>query len=328
MAEVSRSFGRRAALLSIGSSVILAAGRATAAAGSAVPTAAPLLKQAVWGAYASREPWPDAQAHFELERLLGARLPVMSWFLTWSVSWPDLGGRQAAAGRYALQIAWQPELDDGTPVKFTDIVAGKYDRYLTRFFAAAKRHPGRVAVRFAHEMNGGGYPWSVGYVGPQGRCINSPAEYIAGWRYVVNFKRRVGADNVSFAWCVMSNDKGGIPAEHYYPGNEYVQILSMDIYNGYNGGWQDPADAISPTYHRLAALSPTKPIWIGEIGCRETSTVESHSKATWLSKLFTLNQFPRISTVMFFHAARAYDWRVNSSPAALAACRQAFTGRS
>ena len=85
----------------------------------------------------------------------------MSWFLTWSISWPKLGGQQAAAGRYDLHIAWQPELDDDTPIKFSDIVAGVHDDYLTRFFTAAKNHPGQVVIRFAHEMNGDGYPWSA-----------------------------------------------------------------------------------------------------------------------------------------------------------------------
>ena len=329
MGDRRRVLSRRSALRSVGACGLLVAGAAVTGAASAdASPPAPLISRAVWGAYASREPWPDEQAHFALERLVGVRLPVMSWFMTWSVSWPNLGGRQAAAGRYDLQIAWQPELDDDTPIKFTDIVAGKYDGYLTRFFTKAKQHPGRVTVRFAHEMNGDRYPWSASYTGPEGRCVNSPAEYSVGWRYVVDFKRRMGATNVPFAWCVMSNDKGGIPAEHYYPGNRYAQILSMDIYNGYNGGWQDPAEAISPTYHRLTALSPTKPIWIGEIGCRETTPAERHTKAAWLRELFALTQFPRISTVMFFNAARAYDWRLNSSPAALAVCRPALNRKS
>ena len=320
-----RLFSRRAALGALGACGLLAVGAGvTAATRSTRPPPTPLLRQAVWGAYASREPWPDDQSHFDLERLIGARLPVMSWFLTWSVSWPNVGATQAAAGKYDLQIAWQPELDDDTPIKFTDIVAGKYDAYLTRFFTAAKNHPGRVVIRFAHEMNGNGYPWSVSYTGAEGRCVNSPAEYIAGWRYVVNFKRRMNAGNVFFSWCILSNDKGGVPAERYYPGNDYVQILAVDIYNGYNGGWQDPAQAIAPSYNRLAALSGTKPIWIGELGCRETSPTERHSKAVWLQQLFGLTQFPRIAGVMFFHADRAYDWRLNSSPASLAVCRKAF----
>ena len=307
-----------------------------ATVGSTPAAAAPLtlLDQATWGAYAYREPWPNCQAHFDLESALGTRLRVMSWFITWSVSWPNVGGQQAADGRYDIQIAWQPELDDDTPILFSDIVAKKHDAYLTRFFTKAKNHPGRVIVRFAHEMNGNGYPWSVAYQGAEGRCLNSPGEYVAAWRYLVDFKRRMGATNVLFAWCVMTNDKGGIPAEQYYPGNEYVQILSMDVYVGYGGGWQEPGAALSKTYNRLAALSPTKPIWVGEIGCREPTKAEAgagpdpeHSKVEWLRKLFTLTQFPRITNVMFFHHEKAHDWRLNSTPEALAVCREAFARR-
>jgi FO synthase len=83
----------------------------------------------------------------------------------------------------------------------------------------------------------------VAYEGSEGRCLDSPEEYVQGWRYVRDFQRRIGGDNVEFSWCIMTNDKGGVRAELYYPGDEYVDLLSMDVYNGYGGGWQEPAEA-------------------------------------------------------------------------------------
>ena len=332
--ESRRRIDRRTALRAIGGAGALLAVGVALPGSSAALVPKPLIDQATWGAYASREPWPDCQAHFDLEHKLGTRLPVMSWFLTWSISWPKAGGQQAAAGRYDLHIAWQPELDDDTPILFADIVAGRHDDYLTRFFTAAKNHPGQVVIRFAHEMNGDGYPWSAAYRGPGGKCLQTPAEYVRGWRYVVNFQRRIGGSNVKFAWCIMTNDKGGIAAEEYFPGYEYVDILSMDVYNGYGGGWQEPGAAISKTYNRLTALSRSRPVWISELGCREPSKTEpsgappdpDHSKADWLTKLFALTRFPRLDTVVFFNAERAFDWRLDSTPEALAVCRKAFAG--
>jgi hypothetical protein len=44
--------------------------------------------------------------------------------------------------------------------------------------------------------------------------------------------------------------------------------------------------------------------------------------------LFALTQFPRLQTVVFFNAERAFDWRLDSTPAALAVCRNAFARRT
>ena len=69
----------------------------------------------------------------------------------------------------------------------------------------------------------------------------------------------------------MTNDKDGgeFPPE-YFPGYEYVDILSMDVYDAtaVAGG---PGAAISKTYNRLTALSRSRPVWISELGCREPS---------------------------------------------------------
>jgi mannan endo-1,4-beta-mannosidase len=311
---------------------ILAGGAAAlAGCGPALPEVRlPLVDQAVWGGYASTQPYPDCTAHFELERLLGVRLQWMSWFFNWSVPWPTVGGQQAADGGYDILLAWQPRLDRRRVI-FADVLAGEYDDYLTRFFTMAAAHPGQVMIRLAHEMNGTGYPWALGYRGENGSGVSSTTEFVDTWRYVVDFQRRVGGDNVRFQWCIMTADRGGVPAERFYPGDDHVDTLGMDVYNGYDG-WQEPRAAISFTYRRLAAINSHMPLWISELGCREPrireesgdGPIPGKSKARWLETLFATTEFPRITNVNFFHAARAYDWRLNSSPDALETCRAAL----
>ena len=81
--------------------------------------------------------------------------------------WPTVGGQQAADGGYDILLAWQPRLDRRRVI-FADVLAGEYDDYLTRFFTMAAAHPGQVMIRLAHEMNGTGYPWALGYRGENG----------------------------------------------------------------------------------------------------------------------------------------------------------------
>lgn len=305
-------------------------------AGAAAPS--PLVDRVAWGAYASQVPFPSAAPHYALETLVGTRFQQMSWFSTWGVAWPGAGGREAAQSGHDVMVAWQPTLAGRRPILFTDIVAGVHDAYLTRFFTAASRHPGKVTVRFAHEMNGRGYPWSAGFTGDTGACLTTAAEYVAGWRYVVEFYRRLSRTwtdrNVRFAWCVATKDRGGVPLEEYYPGNDHVDILALDVYNGYGGYWASPRGLLAEPYARLTALSKAKPVWITELGCREPAKAEPgapadprRSKADWLNALFAMTDYPRLESVSFFHADRAHDWRLDSGAAALAACRAALGGR-
>ncbi|TKV57672.1 hypothetical protein FDO65_16090 [Nakamurella flava] len=338
-ATASRGLGRRVVLRAAGlgaAGVLIGAGLST---DSVARGGRNLLSRADWGAYASREPFPDCNSHFTLERMIGTRFPRMSWFSTWGVSWPGTGGEQAAAGGYDVLIAWQPTTDGRTPIRFTDLVAGRHDEYLERFYTRAANHPGKVVVRFAHEPNGTGYPWSVDFRGTTGKCVESTDEYVAGWRYVVDFYRRLlprlPRRNISFCWCITTRDRGTATAEQYFPGNDVVDVLAMDVYNGYGGYWASPRSLLAAPYARLTALGGDQPIWITELGCREPSKTEnsgvrpdkSKSKAQWMQQLFDLTDYPRIEAVYFFHAERAHDWRLNSSPEALAVCRSALAGR-
>lgn len=326
-----RTLLRATGLAAVGA--VSTAALSSASIGGQLPR--PLIERAQWGAYASREPFPDVSSHLALQRLIGTRFQRMSWFTTWGMTWPGAGGGQAARAGYDILLAWQPQLPGRVPVLFTDLVAGRYDDYLTQFFTRAAAHPGNVVIRFAHEPNGSGYPWSASFRGNSGKGVRNTADYISGWRYVVDFYRRLSRTwnrrDIRFCWCVTASDKG-VPFEEYYPGNGYVDILGMDIYNGYGGYWSSASGLLRNPYRRLTALAADKSVWVCEIGCREPGKVEQagdpidprRSKADWLRELFAITDYPRLDAVHFFHANRAYDWRLNSSPGALAAARNAF----
>lgn len=326
-----RNLLRIAGLCAVGA--VSTAALSTESIGGALPP--PLLQRAQWGAYASREPFPDISSHLTLERLVGTRFQRMSWFTTWGMSWPGTGSDQAAQAGYDILLAWQPQLPGGVPVLFTDLVAGRYDDYLTRFFTRAAAYPGNVVIRFAHEPNGSGYPWSVAFRGDTGKGVQNTTDYVKGWRYVVDFYRRLSRTwdrrDIRFCWCVTAADKG-VVFEEYYPGDDHVDILGMDVYNGYGGYWASANGLFRKPYGRLTALAADKPVWVCEIGCREPAKVEqagdpidpNRSKADWLRGLFAITDYPKLEAVHFFHANRAYDWRLNSSPGALAATREAF----
>ena len=64
------------------------------------------------------------------------------------------------------------------------------------------------------------------------------ASFVVYWRRIVDAMRSVPGANFKFDWNPIL---GGAPVEHLYPGDEYVDIIGLDIYDQiWNASWQDP----------------------------------------------------------------------------------------
>lgn len=74
-----------------------------------------------------------------------------------------------------------------------------------------------VIFRPWHEMNGGWFWW--------GKDNCTPDEYIQLYRITVDYIRSQGVNNVLYAWSPDTK-----LSMEYYPGDEYVDILGLDIY--------------------------------------------------------------------------------------------------
>ncbi len=302
----STRLSRRQFLITTG---VTAAGLAIAAdrIGAIMDTDQTILQRSTFGAYAANEPWPGVQAHYDLEKAMGVRFPVMSWFQSWTNGWLAKQSADAAASGHDLQIALAPAYDNGSGVPFAEILAGKWDRRLDSYFRGAASYPGSVIIRMCHEMNLQQHPWSIANKAP---CTSSIDTWLDTWRYVVDRQRAIGG-SIKWQWCVNSIDMGPIKAESYWPGADYVDMLSIDVYNGY-GPWTSPLKLIKPMYDRITALDPSAPVWLAEVGCREAAAGERLSKATWFKELFALTELPRLNGIIFFNSNKERDWRITT----------------
>lgn len=190
----------------------------------------------------------------------------------------------------------------------------RFDDYLTKWAQEIKAYKKPVYLRFAHEMNGNWYPWG-------NANGNTPTSYVAMWRHVHEVFDRNGVKNVRWVWNV-NNDPAGTIAS-YYPGNNYVDIVSVD---GYNWGttqtwsrWTDFATVFNQVYVTLANLTD-KDIWIVETATKEAGG----SKAGWITNgyLYAKNSYPRIKGIFWFNQV---DWAVNTSQSALDAYKGAVS---
>lgn len=184
----------------------------------------------------------------------------------------------------------------------TDIADGTRDGLIDRYAWTIHKIDGPVFVRFAHEMNGNWTPWS-----------GDPELYKAAFR---RFYLRVAAiaKNAKVIWCP---NIGDVPADnkaiHYYPGDDYCDIIGVDGYNfgtgqSWGSTWQTPT-AIFSAFHD--AWVNVKPLMICETG----SSSSGGDKALWINELrlalkTRLNGFAAV--VYFDESKPSKDWAIDS----------------
>ena len=140
---------------------------------------------------------------------------------------------------------WKQLLTPGTPLNRrwcdqVDVVAG----YLRQLRDA------HIPVLFRpyHEMNGGWFWWG-GRPGKDG----SAALYRMIHDRFVNVHH---LDNLVWVWNLNAPNPGWPAAEKYYPGAEYVDVVSLDVYGEFKQEF----------YEELVKLAGDKPLALAEVG--------------------------------------------------------------
>jgi hypothetical protein len=133
------------------------------------------------------------------------------------------------------------------------------------------------------------------------------------WRHVHDIFTYVGATNVTWVWCVNVISSGTIPIAGLYPGDNYVDWISIDGYNRLANPWQDFSGVAAATLTELTSVALGKPIMIGETGCNQDT---NHDKGRWflnaLTNYLPMTQ-PRIKAWVYFNSTNTSDgndWRI------------------
>ena len=271
------------------------------------------------GAYVDQAPW-NVAALDEFSLNLGGTPAIVMWYQDWA----DPVGKpfntalvDAVRARGAMpMITWEPwdyrSGSDQPAFSLRSIADGAHDAHIRSWAGAVAKWGHPLYLRFAHEMNARHYPWSVGVNG------NTSADYVAAWRHVRAVFAAEGASNVRWVWAPHIAYAGTTPFREIYPGDADVDWVGLDGYNGGTalpwGGWLSFATLFGPSYAELTALS-SRPVLITEVASAEAGG----SKAAWIEEAFLHaipDQFPRVRGVIWFHANKETDWRLDSSAAA------------
>ncbi|MGM1061712.1 glycosyl hydrolase [Saccharothrix sp. Mg75] len=138
--------------------------------------------------------------------------------------------RQVVTDGTALNTAWKRRLDEVVP-------------YLQQLKAAGVP----VLFRPLHEMNES-WNWWGNRPGPDGgaRLYRITRDHLVG----------KGLDNLIWVWNVQDNPAGGWAS--YYPGAQYVDVVSLDV-------WYKPHPS-QADYQQVQAIAAGKPIAVAEMG--------------------------------------------------------------
>ena len=150
----------------------------------------------------------------------------------------------------------------------------------------------------------------------------SAEDYVAAWRYVRRIFDAEGVRNASWVWCPTAEGFGGGYAPPFYPGDDAVDWICVDVYAGSE---LVPLARLLDPFLRWAAQRP-KPIIIGEYGVARAWGTER--RVAWLrdaARVFRTNS--QIKAVSYFESdpdgnGPYQQFRLADDPGALAALRE------
>jgi hypothetical protein len=303
--------------------------------GAAPSLLPPPAHGAFFGAFVGAEPETQTDPQSELlftneEALIGRKWVIDNRFYDDTIDWTGDRTKWDIAQHIVPLVTWQPS-GNGHPLD--EILAGSLDALITSRAQSAKALGAQILLRWGHEMNGNWYPWSgsesgggdagvLGDGGGEGGAgLSGPEKYVAAWRHVHDIFVQVGATNVVWIWCIIVTDVPSDPWNHwtnYYPGDAYVDWVGLDAYNWGSSSsccvWESFTDLIDSPYQDYATR---KPIMLPETASAEVGG----DKGAWITAMHAaiVSQYTDIKAVVWFDINKETDWRIASSPSALAA---------
>jgi mannan endo-1,4-beta-mannosidase len=299
----------------------------------------PATSGAYLGVYVPPAPFDPARVD-AFEKTVGKGVSIVMWYQPWATNnrfqFDSAACVEIMRRGKVPMITWEP-WDPGTNAnalrtpadqpqyRLSAITSGQFDGYIRTWAQDLRSLGGPVMLRPMHEMNGNWYPWCGVSNG------NTPAEFIAAWRHIHDIFQQEGATNVTWVWSINDESRPGTTQNRfaaYYPGDQYVDWTAI---SGFNWGTSIPGTSWLPYsywYTKPITYLKTlhKPICIAEFA----SVEKGGNKAAWLTNAYAqIAANPSVKAIVYYDAlerggVNAQDWRVDTTPASLAAFRRAI----
>ena len=111
----------------------------------------------------------------------------------------------------------------GSGASLSQGASGAYNSYFLKIAQAmVAGGQGSSIVRPGWEFNGGWFSWAAN---------GQASAFIAYWQQIVTTMRSVPGQNFTFEWNPTAGDQGIGNLANYYPGNNYVDYIGLDLYD-------------------------------------------------------------------------------------------------
>ena len=279
------------------------------------PVAAMAFQVGAWVGGPGQYPQPTQQNVKAFQDLQGTHLDLISYFALFDINDWNATAQYANVAKNngsTLVVTWM-----ANGYNAQELVNGKADNYIREYAKGVKGFGDEIWLRPLHEANGDWYDWGVGKSG----AGNTDANVAEAFRHIVKIFKEEGVTNVKWVWTTNASNQGsGTTLTGNYPGDDYVDYISID---GYNWGtcqswssWQTFSQVFKKAYNALANIN--KPLFIAEI----SSSERGGNKAEWITDMFEhfATDFSRVFAVMWFSQSKEAnegDWALNTSQAAV-----------
>jgi hypothetical protein len=188
-------------------------------------------------------------------------LPATSWKTIGDPSWI---ARRWSASPYKVVYS-VPLLPDSGPATLERGAAGAYDHHFRRLARGlVEAGEGDAVVRLGWEFNGHWMRWAA---------AGQEAAFVEYWRNIVDAMRSVEGSSFVFDWCPSAGPNEA-QAEEVYPGDAYVDVIGLDVYDLSADTSLSPAErwellmtqAYGLEWHRRFAAGHGKPMSYPEWG--------------------------------------------------------------
>lgn len=170
-----------------------------------------------------------------------------------------------AANPHNVEVMSVPLLLSTDTNGFPDVSGGGRDTYFQSLASqiAAAGNPAQVIIRLGWEYNGNWFAWSA---------LANAAGYVAAFRHVVSVMKAI-APALLFEWCSNYQNSSAFDFTTAYPGDDVVDVISVDTYDQFNTGWADilSRGGFGLTAIRAFANARGKPEAFTEWSCSTTT---------------------------------------------------------
>lgn len=265
----------------------------TAAGGAAQTAAAESTGGPLFGGTVYERPGESYEAAFKrVSQTYGGSLgAVRMFFPGMPKSWSSITSK---IGSTPVVASFRP--DPGA------VIAGRHDSELRQWFANAPTNRPTFWT-YWHE--------------PEDNNVNG-AQYRQAWRHINNLAEKAGNPRLKstlILMCWTLDPKSGRDWRNYYAGNDVIDVLGFDCYNGgrKRGVYRDVAGLLDPVAKLARSLG--KPWGIGEFGSTVvTSDGGTQGRAQWLREYANYVRTNGGAFATYFDSVTDLDFRLTDDP--------------